>query len=284
MKRITAILLALLIGFSFTACKSKNTRIVEDLIAKIDPENITLRSENIIVEAEQAYEILELAERYDVENYSILTDARKKLDILLKADSVDKLIDAIDKGRIGVDDKDDIEAASKAYDALSDEEKKAVKNADKLKTAKKDLEQAIKKQEEAEKLTAEEEYAVQYLVTYSKILKNPHSLKVYNAWCDYFSIDKYQNYYFTFELGATNSFGGEMESIIGNYMPLDGTQKNLDDAYDLYLIDAILGNESIGIPGDFYFGKDETTAKDDGHAIRADKIQEAYDKAIANVK
>lgn len=81
MKKIIAIVLALSMCLSLTACKSKEARDVEKLIEAIG--EVTLEGESTIISAENAYEALEEEDKAEIENYEILTTARTTLDALI---------------------------------------------------------------------------------------------------------------------------------------------------------------------------------------------------------
>ena len=107
---------------------------VADLIAAID-EVVTRDSKAGIDAARSAYDALTDAQKELVGNYKKLTDAERAYQKLLDADkaaakAVEDLIDAI--GPVTLGSKPAIDAARKAYDALTEEQKKLVGNYKKL--------------------------------------------------------------------------------------------------------------------------------------------------------
>jgi len=116
-------------------------------------------------------------------------------------------------------------------------------------------------------LSEEEQFAVDYLLAFAQLYKNPHSIKIYNVWV---YEDKYQSgkYYITYSLSAQNELGGTVESTKGNTFPVAHTQSDINDAYI---------NE--GILGQGYFWGYHTDAKEKGVELDAEKIQAAFEKA-----
>ena len=107
---------------------------VADLIAAID-EVVTKDSKAGIDAARNAYDALTDAQKELVGNYKKLADAERAYQKLLDADkaaakAVEDLIDAI--GPVTLGSKPAIDAARKAYDALTEEQKKLVGNYKKL--------------------------------------------------------------------------------------------------------------------------------------------------------
>src|SRR5699024_95427 len=107
-------------------------------------ENITLDNKKEIAEIRKDYEALTDAQKYFIDNLNVLEAAEAKIVELEKPsnnEAVDKVIDLIDKlpEKITLKDKETIEAARKAYDALTDEQKALVTNLAKLEEAEKEL-------------------------------------------------------------------------------------------------------------------------------------------------
>ena len=102
-------------------------------------DNITAESGNKIMAAREAYDKLSDTDKQRVSNYKKLTDAEEAAKKLATeadkaaATAVDELITAI--GGVTKDKTDEIEAARKAYDKLTDLQKLLVKNLDTLLTA-----------------------------------------------------------------------------------------------------------------------------------------------------
>lgn len=123
------------------------------VIAAIDKikEPVTKDQKEVIEAARKAYDALSEEQKKLVTNYDKLTRAEKELDKLLNPGpveedkDVEKVIEAIDKIKepVTVEQKAVIEAARKAYDALSAEQKKLVTNYDKLTKAEKELEKLL---------------------------------------------------------------------------------------------------------------------------------------------
>ncbi len=103
---------------------------VEALIDAIGA--VTLESEDAIVSAEKAYNALTGNQKAMVSNYDVLTLAREAYDKLASdhaaADAVKALIDAI--GTVNRHSKEKIDAARKAYEDLTEEQKALVTNYD----------------------------------------------------------------------------------------------------------------------------------------------------------
>lgn len=83
MKRVTIILLALILCLSLCGCgKSEAVKNVEAMIDAIG--EVTLDSEAAVVAAEEAYAALTAEEKEKVENHIVLTDARAALDPMIE--------------------------------------------------------------------------------------------------------------------------------------------------------------------------------------------------------
>ena len=131
---------------------------VEKLIEAIG--TVTLDKADEITAARKAYDNLTYAQKQKVSNYAKLTDAEAKLAQLQKeedkkaAKQVEDLIAKLDGNAATFEQ--DVEAAKKAYDALTPEQKKLVTNYKKLTDALKSLaeEKDVKAAEEVEKLIA----------------------------------------------------------------------------------------------------------------------------------
>ena len=77
---VLVVIMSVLLG----ACgKSEAVTHTEELISSIG--EVSLESEDLIIEAEKAYNALSDKEKEKVENYTILTEAREKVDSLIKA-------------------------------------------------------------------------------------------------------------------------------------------------------------------------------------------------------
>ena len=113
---------------------------------------VTEDSGDKIKAARAAYDQLSDADKKRVSNYTKLTDAEAAYEALLNkaVNEVEELIDAI--GTVTLDSKDKIEAARKAYDALSAAQKLKVSNYAKLTAAEGRLKEL---QEEADRAAAQ---------------------------------------------------------------------------------------------------------------------------------
>lgn len=106
--------------------------------------DISLENEISINEAKKAYRILNEAEKSQVTNYAVLSDAEKLLSDL----KVQYATDAINNiGTVTLSSKEKIIDAQKLYSKLNTDERAAVANYDKLKEARKKLDE-LQKQEE----------------------------------------------------------------------------------------------------------------------------------------
>ena len=115
---------------------------VDQLIDEIG--NVTLSSEKKIAEARKAYEALSEEQKKLVQKLPVLEAAEHKLEEL-KANlkEAGKVIEMIEKlpdaAKITSKDKEAVEAARKAFDGLTEDQKKLVTNEQKLKDAEKKL-------------------------------------------------------------------------------------------------------------------------------------------------
>lgn len=104
-----------------TSCTNKDTEKVSELISKI--ETVTLDSEQMIIDAETAYDKLNFFEKQNIKNYQILVDARKSYNTIKE---VSDLISEI--GTVTLDSEAAIISAESAYKALATNYQKEVKN------------------------------------------------------------------------------------------------------------------------------------------------------------
>ena len=82
MKKYSILLLALMMCFVLTACKSEAAKNADNLISEIG--EVTLDSESKIVEAEKAVAALEEKDKEQIEYEQVLLDARFQYDELVK--------------------------------------------------------------------------------------------------------------------------------------------------------------------------------------------------------
>ena len=87
---------------------------------------VTLNSKGVIKVAREAYEALSTVEKLLVTNYQKLVDAEKTYETLVLVDEVEKLIQSI--GKVSLKNSISIENARIAYDKLTKEQQKLVKN------------------------------------------------------------------------------------------------------------------------------------------------------------
>lgn len=137
MKRIIALLMAIAMCISLCSCgKSTDAMKVDNLISAIG--EVTLDSESKIVAAENAVNALEEKEYMQLEQTSVLEEARSAYDELkdiseLNVTQVMTLISEI--GEVTLDTEDAIKAAKDAYNNLTEKEKANVTNANILNNA-----------------------------------------------------------------------------------------------------------------------------------------------------
>ena len=126
---------------AYEALMNEAVENVEKLIDAIG--TVTLNSKSKIEAARKAYDALPTAQKLKVSNYSKLTDAESKLAELQKEEdkkAAQKVIDMIDDLDSNSETfEKDVEAAKKAYDALTVDQKKLVTNYSKLTDALKEL-------------------------------------------------------------------------------------------------------------------------------------------------
>lgn len=125
-KKICAIFL-ILIFITLSSCKSEEVKTAERLIDAIG--EVTLESEDAIIAAEEAVELLTEDNRKNVDNISRLDSARNEYEQLVLQNQVAKIEEVISAiGTITLDSANAIEQAQEAYDNASLEVQKLVKN------------------------------------------------------------------------------------------------------------------------------------------------------------
>ena len=120
MKRIAALLLALTLVLGLTACKSKEAKAVEELIANLG--EISLDSGSAIAEAEAQFDALPDDQKEKVEGAELLRSARVQFNALCVEDLIKQI------GTVTLESQAAIEAAQTAYDELTQEEKDLIAN------------------------------------------------------------------------------------------------------------------------------------------------------------
>ena len=133
---IFALVLSLLVGTLSGCGKSANVKTVDAMIQAIG--EVTLESEDAILEAEEAVSALSSSERGELSYYSDLRRMRSELNAL-KADEVDDLIKAIGSN-VTLESEAAVKAARDAYDALTKDMKVLVSKLSDLEAAEKTLE------------------------------------------------------------------------------------------------------------------------------------------------
>ncbi len=91
MKKVIALLLALVLSLSLCACKSQEVKDVEVAIEAIG--DVTLDSQETIANARDLYEDLSGDDQDKVENYNVLKDAEDDYEELARADMLDAIAD-----------------------------------------------------------------------------------------------------------------------------------------------------------------------------------------------
>lgn len=127
-----ALLLLLALCLMLSGCgKSEAVRQAEEVISSIG--EVTLQSKDSIEKAEAAYAALPPEERADVENYTVLKDARDAYDALVEQQNKKAIAAVEDKidglSDVTLDKKAEVEAARKAYDELGAALQERVSNA-----------------------------------------------------------------------------------------------------------------------------------------------------------
>ena len=136
-RSLIALLLCALMVLSLTGCTSSAVKNTQSLIDAIG--EVTAESGEAIIAAEEAYAKLSDKEKESLPNADLLSAAREKLDILLTED----LIAAI--GNVTAESEAAVEAAEKAFDALTEKAKERVSNTSVLKEARETLDYELMK-------------------------------------------------------------------------------------------------------------------------------------------
>lgn len=129
MKKGIILILTVVLMLSLCACgKSDNAKVCEGLIDKIG--EVTLDSETAIKIAEEAYDALSDEEKGQIKKSAeTLAECREAYNQLLIDAKLGKVIDLIDAiGDVTLESEKAITSAEEAYDALSDDEKKLIKD------------------------------------------------------------------------------------------------------------------------------------------------------------
>lgn len=132
---VFALVLSLLVGTLSGCGKSANVKTVDAMINAIG--EVTLDSEDAILEAEEAVSALSSQERGELSYYSDLRRMRSELNAL-KAEEVDALIKAIGSN-VTLESESAVQAARDAYDALTKDMKLLVTKLSDLEAAEKTI-------------------------------------------------------------------------------------------------------------------------------------------------
>lgn len=129
--------------------------------------------------------------------------------------------------------------------------------------------------EKSEELTPEEQFAADYLTTFSSSFKNPHSLELYHVWVyiqDMSTSDKDSIwYYVTYEYSAENDMGGRIEGVVGNKSPITV------NATEGETLESVIEEvKALSLVNDGFFTSAGTKAQEKGEEVDADKILAAY--------
>lgn len=124
MKRITIILVAVIFCIALCSCKSKEATAADDMILSIG--EVTLDSEKIITEAENAVAALEEKDYKQLEHLAELENARTTYDDLVDQDSARQIVESINKikDNITLESGNAIRSVRKTYDNCTDGAKK----------------------------------------------------------------------------------------------------------------------------------------------------------------
>lgn len=193
-------LVTVLCMFFLAGCKSKAATEVETLISNIG--EVSLESEDAIVQAEEYYETLTDNQKDQVETYKILVDARKQYDALVEekrqAEELASFEEkAKDLSKQTVKKQSDIDEINKAYNALNDDQKKQLEDSDLL--------------AKATELTDYEKAAVSAVKQLRSQLKNQDSLVLSQVNVRMGGENTTAAYYVLVKYSATNSFGGAID-------------------------------------------------------------------------
>ncbi len=208
---------------------------VEDLIRAIGSP-VTEASRSAVEKARKAYDALSFAQKSKVSNYGVLAAAEQALKELKKAEDekaaakAKQMIDAI-PGDVTAKDRQSVERARAAYDALSEEQKTLVTNYIRLTAAEKILAEA----EATEKDRKAAEEVKRLIDTIAKALPEEKEQAV------------------TVAREAYDALTDLQKKLVDNYGDLEQTEKALDDMKaaeryrDMY---KTTGNymESLGAP------------------------------------
>lgn len=105
--------------------------VITEISAIASADDITLDDEEAVIAARQAYNLLTGAQRAKVTNYAQLQAAESKIKVCKVIDAISQIPDGINPE----EDEGTVNAAKKKFDALSDEQKAQVTNADVLESA-----------------------------------------------------------------------------------------------------------------------------------------------------
>ena len=126
MKRSLPILIALILCVVLCSCKSKDATAADDMILAIG--EVTLDSEQDIIQAENAVNALEDKDYKQLEYLEELEKARTTYDDLVDRDDANHIIESINeiKDNVTLDSEKKIQSVRKAYEKCTDGAKKYV--------------------------------------------------------------------------------------------------------------------------------------------------------------
>ena len=201
MKKMKRCLFVTLLCMLFlVGCKSKAAKEVETLISNIG--EVSLESEDAILQAEEYYETLTDSQKDQVETYKTLVDARKQYDALVEEKKQAEELAAFEEkanelaGQT-VKKQADIDEINKLYEALNDNQKSQLSDPELL--------------SKAIELTDYEKAAVGAVQQLRGQLKNQDSLELSQVNVRIGGENTTAAYYVLIKYSATNSFGAALD-------------------------------------------------------------------------
>ena len=210
-KRMLWVSLLLVIVVLLSSCSDKVGE-VEEKIKEIG--TVTLDSETVILEAEEAYAALSSGEQEKVTNSAELTDARAQYDHLARVNNVEEKISSI--GSVSLQSEAAITEAEEAYAALSSDEQAEVRNYEDLVNARSRFD-SLSETARRERADREEVISLsgKILTKMGTIFKSPLNLTVLNVWYSHYKSGGFENWYITYQLSAPNGYGTDVTEYYG---------------------------------------------------------------------
>lgn len=138
-----------------------------------------------------------------------------------------------------------------------------------------------------EELTADEQFAVDYLVTFADapMFNNRHSIKIHKVWFYNDGIEgseKFaEDYYVAYNITYQDRDGIEVEETFGNTLGVSNNgQTTIEDAYKSYLVLGTNMLTSSKYDQNNYWNTKNLKAKERGTLLDTDKIQKAFEEAL----